>query len=46
MQKSPVTMRALITVTIAESSPKTTEEQLRLNPLSIYVKDYSWSPIQ
>lgn len=46
MQKSPVTMRALVTVYIAEYTPQTTEDQLRLNPLSIYIRDFSWSVIQ
>ena len=46
MNKSPVTMRALVTVYIAEYTPQTTDEQLRLNPLSIYVRDFSWSVLQ
>ena len=39
----PVAMRALVTVYRAEPSPTTTEEELRRNPLSLYVKDFSWS---
>ena len=42
----PVTWRALVTTYIAEVTPNTTDEQLRNNPLSIYVRDYSWSRIQ
>ena len=42
----PVSWRALVTTYIAEVTPSTTDEQLRNNPLSIYVRDYSWSRIQ
>jgi type IV secretory pathway TrbF-like protein len=38
-------LRALVTTYIAEVTPNTTDEQLRNNPLSIYVRDYSWSRI-
>lgn len=41
----PVTWRALVTVYIAEITPQTTDEQLRNNPLSVYVRDYSWTPM-
>lgn len=43
MQGQPITMRALITVYTAEPTSETTEEQLRNNPMGIYVRDYSWS---
>lgn len=36
-------MRALVTVAIVVPTSATTEEQLRLNPLGIYVRDFSWS---
>ncbi len=39
----PVAMRALVTVYRAEPSPTTTEDELRRNPLSVYVRDFSWS---
>lgn len=39
----PVTLRALITVYTAEPTSQTTDEQLRHNPLGIYVRDFSWS---
>ena len=39
----PVTQRALVTTYSAESTPQTTDEQLRNNPLGIYVRDFSWS---
>lgn len=39
-------MRALITVYTADTSPQTTEAQMRNNPLSIYVRDFSWSRLQ
>nr|BCT99965.1 TrbF protein [uncultured bacterium] len=42
----PVIWRALVTVYVAEVTPQTTDEQLRNNPLSVYVRDYSWSRIQ
>jgi len=42
----PVIWRALVTVYVAETTPQTTDEQLRNNPLSVYVRDYSWTRIQ
>ncbi len=42
-QGAPVTMRALITVYTAEPTAQTTEQQIRLNPLGIYVRDFAWS---
>ena len=39
----PIRMRALVTTYIAPTSTQTTEEQIRNNPLSIYVRDFSWS---
>jgi type IV secretion system protein VirB5 len=45
--KSPaVAYRALVTTYVANANPSTTEDQLRNNPLSIYVRDFSWSRIQ
>ena len=41
----PVTMRALVTVYTAEVSSQTTDEQLRNNPMSVFVRDFSWSRI-
>ncbi len=41
----PSKMRALINIYIAESTKRTTEEQLRMNPLGIYVRNFSWSRI-
>lgn len=41
----PANMRALVTVYITEPTPSTTEEQLRKNPLGIYVRDFSWSKL-
>lgn len=41
----PVTWRALVTVYVAEVTSQTTDEQLRNNPLSVYVRDFSWSRI-
>lgn len=39
----PQRMRALVTVYTVAATPQTTEEQLRNNPLGIYVRDFSWS---
>lgn len=36
-------MRALLTVYNVGSTATTTEEQIRNNPLGIYISDYSWS---
>lgn len=43
---APVTMRALVTVYDLEATAQTTEEQLRNNPMGIYVRDFSWSRLQ
>ncbi|VTU46203.1 conjugal transfer protein TrbF (plasmid) [Variovorax sp. SRS16] len=39
----PSRMRALVTVFTVPPSTKTTEEQIRNNPMGIYVRDFSWS---
>ncbi len=39
----PVPMRALVTVYRAEPSATVSEDELRRNPLSVYVRDFSWS---
>lgn len=41
--KSTSRMRALLSVSIVPPSPATDEEQIRRNPLGIYVTDFSWS---
>lgn len=46
LKGKPVIMRALVTVYAAETSPQTTEKQLLDNPLSIYIRDFSWSRLQ
>ncbi len=43
VQGEPSRMRALVTVYTIPSTPQTTEEQVRMNPLGIYVRDFSWS---
>lgn len=43
LKGEPAQMRALITVYTADTSTQTSEEQMRKNPLGIYVRDYSWS---
>lgn len=40
---APFRMRALVTVYVVAPTPATTEEQIRKNPLGVYVRDYSWS---
>jgi len=42
----PFTMRALVSVYIAQTTPSTTDQQLRDNPLGIFVRDFSWSRVQ
>jgi type IV secretion system protein VirB5 len=43
--KEEVPMRSLVTVYTAEPTAHTTDEQLRNNPLGIYVRDFSWARI-
>ena len=43
LKGQPVPMRALVTVYTAEPTSQTTDEQLRNNPMGMYVRDYSWS---
>jgi type IV secretion system protein TrbF len=42
----PANMRALVTVYTAETGSQISEEQLRNNPMAIYVRDFSWSQHQ
>ncbi len=39
----PFRMRAILTIYSVASTANTTEEQIRNNPLGIYISDYSWS---
>ena len=39
----PIPMRALVTVYRADPSATVSEDELRRNPLSVYVRDFSWS---
>ena len=41
----PFRMRALLTIYTVEPTTSTTEEQIRNNPLGIYVRDFSWSKL-
>ena len=43
IKDKPFRMRALVTVYTVPATPQTTEEQVRNNPLGIYVRDFSWS---
>ena len=42
----PVAWRGLVTIYIAMPSANTKDEQLLLNPLGVYVRDYSWQKLQ
>lgn len=46
LKGEPVKMRALVTVYAADTSSQTTEKEMLDNPLSIYVRDFSWSRLQ
>jgi len=39
----PFRMRSLVTIYVVEPTTETSEEQMRNNPLGIYVRDFSWS---
>ncbi len=41
--EQPFGMRALLNVYVVPPTAKTTEKQIRNNPLGIYVRDFSWS---
>lgn len=41
----PMNMRALITIYTAAHAPNVTEEQLLMNPLGVYVRDFSWQKL-
>lgn len=43
VKDQPFRMRALVTVYTVATTSNTTEEQVRNNPLGIYVRDFSWS---
>jgi type IV secretory pathway TrbF-like protein len=43
MKVAPYRMRALVTMYVTEFSHDTSEEQIRNNPLGIYVKDFAWA---
>jgi type IV secretion system protein TrbF len=46
LKAEPVTWRALMTVYQADTTESTSDEQLRANPLSLFVRDFSWSRVQ
>jgi type IV secretion system protein VirB5 len=43
MKDQPFRMRALVTVYTVHTTKQTTEDDLRNNPISTYVRDFSWS---
>jgi len=45
LQEQPLVWRALVTVTQHAITAQTTDEELRNNPLGLYVQDFSWSRV-
>lgn len=43
IKSGPTRMRALVTVYVVPPTTQTTEEQIRNNPLRIFVRDFNWS---
>ena len=43
LTEQPFKMRALLRIYNKPTTPSTTEEQIRNNPLGIYIQDFSWS---
>ena len=43
--QSAVQMQAILTVSIAETTADTTEEQLSMNPTGLYVRHFAWSHV-
>jgi len=43
MKGQPYRMRALLTIYLVAPTAATSEEQIRKNPLGIFVRDFSWS---
>ena len=43
MLRNPISMRALIKVYVAPPTPEITEQQIRENPLGLFVEDFNWS---
>ena len=41
----PARMRALVSVYVVEPTPNTTEEQMRNNPIGIYIREFSWQKL-
>jgi|GEM_PF-102365 len=45
LQGLPATFRAMLTIYIAKQDASISDEQLRDNPLGIYIKDFNWSKV-
>ena len=43
LKGKPFRMRALVTVYIVAPTPQTTEDQVRNNPVGLFVRDFSWT---
>ena len=43
VKMTPFHMRALLTVYLIPPTPATTEDQIRKNPMGIYIRDFRWS---
>lgn len=39
----PIQMRALVTIYFVPPTPSTSDQQMRMNPLGIFVRDFSWA---
>jgi type IV secretion system protein TrbF len=46
IKSRPVQMRAMVTLFIVAPTPATTEDQLRKNPMGIFIRDFTWSKQQ
>ena len=43
MKGKPVTMRALVSVYLAEPNTNVTEQEMWMNPIRLFVRDFTWS---
>lgn len=43
LMDKPIDMRALVTVYFVAPTSATTDQQMRMNPLGIYVRDFNWA---
>jgi len=43
LKAPPARMAALVTIYLVPATSTTSEDQIRKNPLGVFVKDFSWS---